>query len=247
MDFGSLIGLALAAVAILGGQAIEGGEVGLFLQPAAFVIVVVGTLAAVLLHNPFNVFVRGLRMARWALRPPASDTQDSIRKLTGWAHIARQEGILALERQLEFVDDPYLRNGLQLLVDGAEPDKLREAMEIHINTLENGEYQASRIWEAAGGYAPTLGIIGAVMGLIQVMENLTEPHMLGPGIAVAFVSTIYGVGLANLAFLPLANKLKIIIARRGHEREMLCEGLVAIARGENPRMIGQRMENYLQG
>lgn len=245
MDFGSLTGLALAILAILGGQAIEGGEISLFLQPAAFLIVVVGTLAAVLLHNPFGVFVRGLRMARWALRPPVSDVHESVHRIAGWAHIARQEGMLALERQLEFVDDPYLKNGLQLLVDGADPDKLREAMEIHINTLEGREHQAARIWEAAGGYAPTLGIIGAVMGLIHVMENLSEPRLLGTGIAVAFVSTIYGVGLANLAFLPLANKLKIIIARRGHEREMLCEGLVAIARGENPRMVEQRMQNYL--
>ena len=245
MDFGSLTGLALAAVAVFGGQAIEGGEIGFFLQPAAIVIVVLGTLAAVLLHNPFGVFLRGMRMAAWALRPPASDARESVRKLAGWAHIARQEGVLALERQLEFVADPYLRNGLQLLVDATEPDKLREAMEIHINTLEGREYQAARIWEAAGGYAPTLGIIGAVMGLIQVMENLSEPHMLGPGIAVAFVSTLYGVGLANLVFLPLANKLKILIARRGHEREMLCEGLVGIARGENPRLIEQRMQNYL--
>lgn len=245
MDFGSLTGLALAALAILGGQAIEGGEIGLLLQPAAFVIVVVGTLAAVLLHNPFDVFLRGLRMSAWAVRPPFSDARESISQLAGWALVARQEGVLALERQVEFVGDPYLRNGLQLLVDGTEPERLREAMEIHINTLENREYQASRIWEAAGGYAPTLGILGAVMGLIHVMENLTEPRLLGDGIAVAFVSTVYGVGLANLAFLPLANKLKIIIARRGHEREMLCEGLVAIARGENPRMIEQRMQNYL--
>lgn len=245
MDFGSLIGLGLAFIAILGGQAIEGGQISLFLQPAAFVIVVVGTLAAVLLQNPLGAFVRGMKMAKWVLRSPASDARDSIRKVTAWAHIARQEGVLALERYLDAVDDAYLRNGLQLLVDGTEPDKLREAMEIHINTLENGERQASRIWEAAGGYAPTLGIIGAVMGLIQVMENLSDPHKLGAGIAVAFVSTIYGVGLANLAFLPLANKLKIIIAGRSYEREMICDGLVGIARGENPRMIEHRMGSYL--
>lgn len=245
MDFGSLIGVALAAIAILGGQAIEGGEISLFVQPAAFVIVIVGTLAAVLFQNPINVFVQGVRMAKWSIRPPVSEPRDYINRMMLWAHIARQEGFLALERQLGTVDDPYLRNGLQLLVDGAEPDKLREAMEIYINTLENGERQASRVWEAAGGYAPTLGIIGAVMGLIHVMEKLSDPSALGTGIAVAFVSTIYGVGMANLVFLPLSNKLKIIISRRSHEREMICEGMVAVSRGENPRMVEHRMEAYL--
>jgi chemotaxis protein MotA len=245
MDYGSLIALGLALVAILGGQAIDGGNIGLFLQPAAFMIVALGTLAAVLLQNPVSVFMQGIKMGRWVLRPPGSDIKNVIRKLLVWANIVRQEGLLALERHIGSERDPYLKNGLQLLVDGTDPVKLREAMEVQINAFESQEYRASRIWEAAGGYSPTLGIIGAVMGLIHVMENLSDPHKLGGGIAVAFVATIYGVGLANLVFLPVANKLKLIITQRVNERELICDGLAGIARGDNPRVIEQRLKGYL--
>jgi chemotaxis protein MotA len=245
VDYGSLIALVLGLGAILGGQALEGGHPSLFLQPAAFVIVFVGTLAAVLMQNPVPVFLRGIRMGKWVFRPPLADGMATIRKLTGWAHVVRQEGLLALERQLATVRDPFLRSGLQLLVDGTDPAKLAEALEVQITSFENQEYQASRIWEAAGGYAPTLGIIGAVMGLIHVMGSLSDPHKLGDGIAVAFVATIYGVGLANLVFLPIANKLKQIIVARVRERDLICDGLVGIARGDNPRVIEERLKGYL--
>ncbi|MEQ1591932.1 MAG: flagellar motor protein [Thiobacillaceae bacterium] len=245
MDYGSLIALGLAVVAILGGQAIEGGHVTLFLQPAAFLIVGVGTLAAVLMQNPISLFMRGVKMGKWIFRPPEGNNRETSRKILVWANIVRQEGFLALERQLAGVRDPYLKSGLQLLVDGTAPDKLREALEVQITQFENHEYRASRIWEAAGGYSPTLGIIGAVMGLIHVMGSLSDPHKLGDGIAVAFVATIYGVGLANLVFLPIANKLKLIIAGRVSERELILDGLVGIANGDNPRIIEQRLSAYL--
>ncbi|MCL5061134.1 MAG: flagellar motor protein [Candidatus Thermoplasmatota archaeon] len=245
MDRGSLIGLGLGAVAILGGQAMEGGQIGLFLQPAAFVIVVIGTLAAVLLHYPLPVFIQGVRMAKWAFRPPEPEAGVLIRRVVQWSHTARQEGMLALEKHLNLTHDPFQRTGLQLLVDGADAAKLRDTLDVQIVGFETAERQAARVWEAAGGYAPTLGILGAVIGLIHVMENLADPGKLGSGIAVAFVATIYGVGLANLVFLPIANKIKFTIARRVAEREIICDGLVGIAQGDNPRIIEARLKGYL--
>jgi chemotaxis protein MotA len=245
MDRGSLIGLILAVVAILGGQALEGGQLGLFLQPAAFVIVVLGTLAAVLLHYPLPVFMKGVRMAKWAFRPPESEADALIRRVTQWSHTARQEGPLALEKYVAMTHDPFQRTGLQLLIDGADAAKLRDTLDVQIVSFETAERQAARVWEAAGGYSPTLGILGAVIGLIHVMENLAEPGKLGTGIAVAFVATIYGVGLANLVFLPIANKIKFAIARRVSEREIICDGLMGIAQGDNPRIIEARLKGYL--
>ena len=245
MDRSSLIGLALGGAAILGGQAIEGGHLGLFVQPAAFLIVVGGTLAAVLLHHPLAVFLRGLRMAKWAFQPPPCEASTLIRRIVQWSHTARQESILALEKHLNVTHDPFQRTGLQLLIDGADAAKLRETLDVQIVGFETAERQAARVWEVAGGYAPTLGILGAVMGLIHVMENLSDPSKLGSGIAVAFVATIYGVGLANLLFLPVANKIKFTIARRVTEREIVCDGLIAIAQGDNPRIIEARLKGYL--
>ena len=245
MDRGSLIGIVLGAVAIFGGQAMEGGQIGLFLQPAAFVIVVIGTLAAVLLHHPFPVFMKGMRMSKWAFRPPESEVDMLIRRIIQWSHTARQDGTLALEKYLGMTHDPFQKSGLQLLIDGADAAKLRDTLDVQIVSFETAERQAARVWEAAGGYAPTLGILGAVIGLIHVMENLAEPSKLGAGIAVAFVATIYGVGLANLVFLPIANKIKFSIARRVAEREILCDGLIGIAQGDNPRIIEARLKGYL--
>lgn len=245
MDIGSVIGLLLGLAAVLGGQLLEGGKLTLFLQPAAIVIVVAGTVAAVLLHHPWPVFKKGVWMARWAFRPPTPEAEALIRRISVWSHIARIEGMLALEKQIAALTDPIQKSGLQLLVDGVAPEHLRDTLDVQLAAFETAERQAARIWEAAGGYAPTIGILGAVLGLIQVMENLTNPDRLGSGIAIAFVATIYGVGLANLVFLPIANKLKFSIARRVTEREIVCDGLVCIARGDHPRLIESRLRGYL--
>ena len=245
MDRGSLIGLGLGLAAILGGQAMEGGHIGLFVQPAAFLIVMGGTLAAVLLHYPLPVFMRGVGMAKWVFRPPESEAVKLIRRVVQWSHTARQDGLLALERHLNITPDPFQKTGLQLLIDGANGDKLRDTLDVRIASFETNERQAARVWEAAGGYAPTLGILGAVMGLIHVMENLSDPSKLGAGIAVAFVATIYGVGLANLVFLPIANRIKFTIARRVTEHEIISDGLIGIAQGDNPRIIEARLKGYL--
>jgi chemotaxis protein MotA len=245
MDSISLIGLALGLAAILVGQALEGGHISSLIQPTAFLIVIGGTLGAVMLQSPLQVFKDGMKMARWVFQPPALTHIVLIEQVVGWSHVARKEGLLALEAQLQAVPDPFIRKGIQLLVDGVEPERLREVLEVEISTWEGQMKQAARIWEGAGGYAPTVGILGAVMGLIHVMENLSDPAKLGSGIAVAFVATIYGVGSANLIFLPIAKKLLAHIGRLVSMREMLVDGLVGIANGDNPRIIESRLQGYI--
>lgn len=244
MDMNSVSGILLAFVAIIGGQILEGGHIGSLLQVAAFLIVMGGTVGAVLLQSPVKIFINGIKMSRWVFFPPDHSPQTLIKQIISWSHISRKEGLLALESHSSLIKDPLTKKGLQLLVDGSTPDKLREVLEIDILALETHQRQSARIWEAAGGYAPTIGILGAVLGLIHVMENLSDPNLLGNGIAVAFVATIYGVGLANLVFLPIANKLKSIINEHVVLQEILVDGFVAIANGENPRLIENRLKGY---
>ena len=245
MDKISVFGLFLGVVAIVGGQVLEGGHVASLAQPTALLIVLGGTMGAVMLQSPYAIFIRGIRMVRWVWVHPAVDYPQVISQVSAWSHIARREGLLALENTMNQVKDDFVRKGLQLLVDGAEPERLREVMEVEINTFEEQMKLSARIWEAAGGYSPTIGIMGAVLGLIHVMENLTEPSKLGAGIAVAFVATIYGVGLANLVFLPMSNKLKAHINRLIVQREMIVDGLLGIANGDNPRIIESRLQGYI--
>ena len=245
MDKISLFGLVIGLVAILGGQVLEGGHVGSLTQPTALLIVLGGTMGAVMLQSPYATFVRGVRMARWVWYPPVIDYLQLIKQITGWSQLSRREGLLALENAMGQLKDDFARKGLQLLVDGAEPERLREVLEVEINTYEHELKMSARIWEAAGGYSPTIGILGAVLGLIHVMENLSDPSKLGAGIAVAFVATIYGVGLANLVFLPMSNKLKAHINRLLVQREMIVDGLVGIANGDNPRIIESRLRGYI--
>lgn len=245
MDILSLFGLMVAVGAIIAGQWLEGGHLASLLQATAFFIVVGGTLGAVMLQSRLPVFSRGMRMVRWIFHPPVCDYRNLINRILHWSNVARRGGLLALEPQLRIEKGDYERKGLQLLIDGADPITLREVLERDILTYEESERAAIRVWEAAGGYAPTIGILGAVLGLIQVMENLTDPSRLGAGIAVAFVATIYGVAAANLCFLPVAQKLKTLVAREAKRREMLIDGLVCVANGENPRIIQGRLEGYL--
>ena len=245
MDKISLFGLLIGLVAILGGQILEGGHVGSLTQPTALLIVLGGTMGAVMLQSPYATFIRGVKMVRWIWYPPVVDKQQIIKQVSGWSQVSRREGLLALENLMGQVKDDFAKKGLQLLVDGAEPERLREVLEVQISTFEEEMKLSARIWEAAGGYAPTIGILGAVMGLIHVMENLSDPSKLGAGIAVAFVATIYGVGLANLVFLPMSNKLKAHINRLVVQREMVVDGLVGIANGDNPRIIESRLQGYI--
>jgi chemotaxis protein MotA len=245
MDFNSVIGIIIALTAILGGRALEGGHPGSLVQFTALAIVMGGTLGAVLLQSPVRQFLLGMKMSRWVFIPPLLDADALIEHIVTWGAAARKEGLLALDSHVEGIDDPFVKKGLQLVADGTEPLELKRVLEVEIDAFEDTHREGARVWEAAGGYAPTIGILGAVMGLIQVMENLSDPTQLGAGIAVAFVATVYGVGLANLAFLPVANKLKSLIARQVLMREMLVDGLVGIANNENPRLIAGRLRGYV--
>jgi len=245
MDSISLVGITLGLAAILIGQVLEGGHLSSLLQPTAFLIVVGGTVGAVMLQSPLRVFVDGLKMIKWVFVPPMSSHEAIIEQVSAWSTVARKEGLLVLEGQIERLGDPFMQRGLQMLVDGVEPGRLREVLEVEIDTWEGQLKQKAKIWEAAGGYSPTIGILGAVLGLIHVMENLSEPSKLGAGIAVAFVATIYGVGLANLVFLPIAKKLQAHIGTLVAQREMFVDGLVGIASGDNPRIVESRMQGYL--
>jgi len=245
MDKLSLFGILLGVGAIVGGQVVEGGHVSSLIQPAAFVIVFGGTFGAVILGSSWEVFSAGMKMTKWVIAPPDLAHAELINQIVKWSHIARKEGLLSLEAQVDVLDDPFARRGLQMLVDGIEPDRLRDLLEIETEAYEAHLKISAKVWEAAGGYSPTIGILGAVMGLIQVMENLSDPSKLGSGIAVAFVATIYGVGMANLIFLPVAKKLLANIGRMVVLRDMYIDGIIGIANGDNPHVIESRMQGYI--
>ncbi len=244
MDFLTIIGLVVAFGGILLGQVLEGGKLSSILQLTAFIIVIGGTMGAVMVQYRLPVFVRSLKMVPWIILPPKTDPQPIIQELLEWSNTARKNGLLALEGLLESVTDPFMRKGLQMLVDGSEPAKIRATLEVDMDSRSEIERQAARVFESAGGYSPTIGILGAVLGLIHVMENLADPAKLGAGIATAFVATIYGVGSANLLFLPISNKLKGIVHQQNYLREMIIEGLVGIAEGENPKLIEGRLQSF---
>ncbi|HLP98511.1 MAG TPA: flagellar motor protein [Sideroxyarcus sp.] len=245
MDKLSLFGIVVALVGILGGQLLEGGSASVLLQLAAFLIVFGGTIGAVMLQHPLAVFMTGVRMGGWVFVTPVIDMQKLSYQITAWGSVARKDGILALEAQLKNIEDPFVRKGLQLLVDGNSAEKIREIMDIELHTWETLRWQSARVWESAAGYAPTIGILGAVLGLVHVMQSLADPSKLGAGIAVAFIATIYGVGSANLLFLPIAGKLKIIIQEQVNMRDMLIDGLCMIANAENPHFIENKLRGYI--
>ena len=246
MDYLSFIGVAIAFAAILGGNWLEGGHLEMLANGPAMIIVLGGTIGAVLLQTPMQLFLRSMRMLGMVFLPPSRRLIDTVEKLVEGSKIARKDGLLGLEVAVQGEPDLFVRKGMQLLVDGNEPDEIRHTLEVELDSRERFDLQASKVLEAMGGYSPTIGIIGAVMGLIHVMQNLTDPSKLGSGIATAFVATIYGVGLANLFLLPMANKLKAYVLQESHYRELIIEGLVAISEGENPRQIETRLQGFLR-
>ncbi|OIR02892.1 chemotaxis protein PomA [mine drainage metagenome] len=246
MDRSSVGGVVLALIGILLGQAIEGGHAGSLLQPAAFMIVICGTFGAVLLQTSTTNFITGLLMVRQVFVTPANDKEALVRRINIWSTLSRKDGILMLEPYFTRETDLFVKKGLRLLIDGTPPAKLQEICSNEMYYYEMQQRNAAKIWEAAGGYSPTVGILGAVLGLIHVMENLSDPSKLGGGIAVAFVATIYGVGLANLLFLPIANKLKSLIQQEAVRREVLINAWVSIANGDHPRIVEERLLTYLE-
>lgn len=246
MDPLSLIGVIIAFAAILGGNALEGGHVEALLNGPALIVVVGGTVGAVLLQTPVPVFGHAMRSIGRVFFVPSHKITPAIEKIINWSNVARREGLLGLETESEKEPDLFMRKGIQLLVDGSEPEMIRQVLEVEVGNTEDFDVQAAKVYEAMGGYSPTIGIIGAVMGLIHVMQNLADPSRLGSGIATAFVATIYGVGLANLFLLPMASKLKTLAFDRSLYREMVIEGIVSIAEGDNPKYIETKLRGYIK-
>ena len=245
MDRLSVIGTVLALVALIGGSILKGSGLSGLWSPAAFLIVIVGTVAAILIQTSLPTFLRALKMVAWIYKPPAHDHAAVIAQIVEWSTTARKQGLLGLEAQVAQQSDPFLGKGLQMVVDGVEPESIRQMLEIELHGQSERDLAAAKVFEGMGIYAPTLGIVGAVLGLMAVMKNLADPSKLGHGIAAAFTATIYGIGSANLALLPIGNKLKTLVKAQALEREMIVEGLIAIAQGENPRNIEARLNGYV--
>ncbi len=246
MDILTIVGLVLGFSAIIGGQVLEGGTLHSIMQFTAAIIVLGGTIGAVLVNYSMPTFLLALKNVRKTLFNGKDDPKGVIKEIAELAGIARKDGLLALEARIKAINDPFLKKGLQLIVDGTEPKLTREILEIDVAYSEEYNMSSSKVFESAGGYAPTIGILGAVLGLIHVMENLAEPDKLGGGIAVAFVATVYGVGSANLLWLPLAGKMKSKIREEVIVKEMIIEGLISISEGENPRRVEEKLGGFLR-
>ena len=245
MDILSIAGIVLAFVAVLVGAILKGAGLHALMSSAAFMIVVVGTFASIMVQTPLHVMKHAFGILPWMFKPPAQDPKGLIKKIVEWSVISRKQGLLGLEAQLDNERDSFVRKGLQLVIDGGEPEAIRASLEVELDTREAADTRAAKVFEGMGVYAPTLGIIGAVLGLMAVMQNLADPSKLGHGIAAAFTATVYGIGLANLFFLPIAAKLKTAVQAQSHVREMVIEGMISIAQGENPRSIETKLHGYV--
>jgi len=244
MDKLSVAGLFIAIFAIYLGFSIEGGAISTLFQFPAFIIVFGGTVGAVMLQSSTVQFFHAIKLLKWVFTPPTFDIDEGIDKIVDWAHKARESGYLVLENIAFDEDDRFINKGLNLLADGIETEQFNVTLELDLELYREHNLRSATVYESMGGYSPTIGILGAVLGLIQAMSNLTDPNMLGQGIATAFVATIYGVGFANLIYIPVANKLRAIIHQQTMYREMIAEGLLAISQGENPHSIENRLSAF---
>jgi len=245
MDPAAIVGLILGAAAIVGGQILEGGSVFQILQPTAALIVFGGTLGATALSFSMTDLQQSLGGFKSILFKPSESPEALIQEIVEMANVMRKEGILALEQSIPNITHPLLRTGIQHAVDGLEPTVTRELLETDMMVQEEREEVSAKVYEAAGGYAPTIGILGAVLGLIQVMQNLENLTAVGHGIAVAFVATVYGVGSANLLFLPIGNKIKRQLVQARVCKELIIQGVLAIQEGLNPRLVEEKLRVYL--
>tara|TARA_R110002072_G_scaffold31735_18_gene97730 strand:- start:47195 stop:47947 length:753 start_codon:yes stop_codon:yes gene_type:complete len=243
MDLLSLFGIGIAFAAIITGNFLDGGNLAPLLNPAAALVVVGGTIGATLLQTSFASLRQAIKMLSWVILPPKTAPQPLVKKLLQLSKTVRRDGLLGLETLAKKEPDRILKKGLLLLADGFEPDRIRLQLEEDIHTIRSRDGRAASIFDHMGGYAPTIGIIGAVMGLIHVMGNLNEPDKIGAGVATAFVATIYGVGFANLLLFPIAGKLKDLLQQQGMSQNLTLEGLVAIAEGEHPQIIEMRLRS----
>jgi len=245
MDKGSIAGITLAVLGILSGMMLEGGKISQITQPTAALIVLGGTIGAVMLQFPLNIFLAAVGKVASIFLYREEGSEAVLQQLVQFANKARKSGIVSLDSDLESVEDPFLKQALMLAVDGTEPAELRKIMQLELDNKAEYEEKIPQVFESAGGFSPTVGIIGAVLGLIQVMQHLDNITEVGRGIAVAFVATIYGVGLANILFLPIAGKLKIRHRKETLVREMMLEGVISVMEGMNPRMIELKLRTFL--
>lgn len=246
MDRTGIPGIVLGLGAIVIGLLWEGGSILSLLEAPAFIIVFGGTLGAVLLQTPYSIFQDALRRIVFVIKPPQYPFNQMYDRLLYWSESSRQHGLLYLENELDMEPDPFVKKGLTLLVDGASRELIQDTLDMHATLEREKALRACRVYESMGGYSPTIGIIGAVLGLMQAMTVLDSPDQLGAGIATAFVATIYGVGFANLIYLPVANKLRFYVHIESDYREMVTEGLLAIHEGENPRNLRLKLQAFLE-
>jgi chemotaxis protein MotA len=245
MDKASIVGAFLAVAGIIAGLLIEGGNLGQILQPTAALIVFGGTMGAVLLQFPLSTVISAFRRMALVFVAPSRHNDQLIRLLISFANKARHNGVVSLDADLQTIQDPFLKQAVMLAVDGTEPSELRKIMRVSLDSASEIEERLPAVFESAGGFSPTIGILGAVLGLIQVMQHLDNIEEVGRGIAVAFVATIYGVGIANLFFLPFAGKMRILQREDHQRREMMLEGVISILEGMNPRMIEVKLSGFL--
>ena len=245
MDIFAVIGTFLGIGFILTGQAMEGGNIGQLLQITAAFIVLGGTTGAIVLSFPSKTLASALKYLKDVYMPPKADFQGLITEIGGFATKARKEGIIALEKEAANASDALLSLGLGAVADGTDPTLVKAMMENQVEQLESKVNNAAKVFESFGGYSPTLGIIGAVMGLIQVMQNLSDPSKLGAGIAVAFVATIYGLVIANLLTIPYSTRAKRKYAKIFTSMELMIEGILSIQAGESPALIERKLECYI--
>lgn len=245
IDVAAILGTGLAALSIVGGHLFEGGHMNQIVQPTAALIVFGGTCAGILVQFSWEAFIKAGTDTRDILQPPKQDLRGTMDTILELAKLARRQGLVAIDREANKIDDPFLQRALRLTADGIEPKALKEALRMQVRNVKRENLTSSKIYEAAGGYSPTVGVLGAVMGLIHVMGHITEPEKLGAGIAVAFVATLYGVGVANLFLLPIGGKLKTLLDERLLRMELIIEGTCAIAASENPLIVEQKLSAYL--
>src|SRR6266853_657982 len=245
VDKASVGGVLLGLFGIIGGLLLEGGKIAQILQPTAAMIVFGDTAGAVLMQFPLPVVTSAMRRLAGIFLEPGTKLESALDSLVNMANIARRYGIVSLDAEMATISDPFLKKTLILAVDGTEPQELRRIVELELDNQAEREERLPQVFESAGGFSPTVGIIGAVLGLIQVMQRLDKIDQVGRGIAVAFVATIYGVGAANLLFLPAAGKLRIRLREEQVQREMILEGVISILEGMNPRMLQTSLRSFL--
>ncbi|AVX20764.1 MULTISPECIES: flagellar motor protein [Carboxydocella] len=245
MDLATIIGLVLAIASLLISVILEGGELHSLINESAALLVFGGTIGATLICYSLEDIKEIGKVLKIAFTTQKTDPISVIENLVSFAERARREGLLALENETSSMDDDFLRKGIQLIVDGTDPELVRNILETELAFLEQRHHRSASIFETAGGFAPTMGIIGTVMGLVHVLGNLSDVAGLGPAIATAFIATFYGVSSANVIFLPLANKLKGKSSTEQLIREIMIEGILSIQAGENPRIVKEKLMAFL--